>query len=97
MTKIAYLAHPVSKEKKAEARKEGFKIIDRRFAPAEIGEDDVLETVATDEQTDPITRESIADMKKADVVDLLEMHGASTEGNLPELRERLIATVFVDA
>ncbi len=97
MTKIAYLTHPVSKEKKAAARKEGFKIIDRRFAPEEVGEDDFVEPIEQDATPEPITREDIADMKKADVVELLEAHGASTDGNLPELRERLIATMFVDA
>lgn len=32
--KIAYEPHPVSPERKAELRKQGFKIIDARFAPA---------------------------------------------------------------
>ncbi len=54
----------------------------------------VVKAVAAPE---PITRKDIADMKKADVTELLEAHGASTDGNLPELRERLIATMFVDA
>jgi len=54
----------------------------------------VVKAVATPE---PITREGIAEMKKADVTELLEAHGASTEGNLPELRERLIEVMFVNA
>lgn len=31
--KIAYVEHPVTPERKAELRKQGFKIIDARFAP----------------------------------------------------------------
>lgn len=31
--KIAYVEHPVSPERKAELRAQGFKIIDARFAP----------------------------------------------------------------
>lgn len=50
-------------------------------------------------QTAPeaVTPESIAKMKKADVTELLEAHGADAEGKLPELRARLIAIMFVDA
>lgn len=33
--KIAYEKHPVSPERKAELRKQGYKIIDARFAPAD--------------------------------------------------------------
>lgn len=33
--KIAYEPHPVSPERKAELRAQGFKIIDARFAPAD--------------------------------------------------------------
>lgn len=33
--KIAYEPHPVTPERKAELRAEGFKIIDAAFAPAE--------------------------------------------------------------
>lgn len=35
MTKIAYEPHPVSKERKAELRAQGYTIIDARFKPAE--------------------------------------------------------------
>lgn len=35
--KIIYEPHPVSAERKAELRAEGFKIIDARFKPAEDG------------------------------------------------------------
>tara|TARA_R110002020_G_C15697138_1_gene720456 strand:- start:9 stop:179 length:171 start_codon:yes stop_codon:yes gene_type:complete len=33
--KIAYEPHPVTPERKAELRAQGFKIIDARFAPAD--------------------------------------------------------------
>jgi plasmid stability protein len=35
--KIAYEKHPVSPERKAELRAEGYKIIDERFKPADSG------------------------------------------------------------
>ncbi|MGF6212336.1 HeH/LEM domain-containing protein [Comamonas sp. 4034] len=35
--KIAYEPHPVSPERKAELRAQGFKIIDERFKPADEG------------------------------------------------------------
>lgn len=43
-----------------------------------------------------ITRESIADMKKADLVPLLEAHGAETGGKIDDLRDRLVSVMFVD-
>lgn len=49
----------------------------------------------TTAKPEPITRENIADMEKADVDDLQEMRGASTDENLREQRNRLIATMFV--
>lgn len=45
---------------------------------------------------DDITRESIDTMKKADVRDLLEMHGAPTDGPVAEMRERLKSVMFVE-
>lgn len=36
--KIAYETHPVTPERKAELRQQGFKIIDARFKPAEDGD-----------------------------------------------------------
>ena len=35
MTKIAYEPHPVTPERKAELRAQGFKIVDARFKPAD--------------------------------------------------------------
>jgi len=82
---VIYEPHPVTPERKAELRAGGYKIIDARFAPDDAGE---------------ITRESIAKMKRADVVELLEAHGlteADCEGTkLPELRDMLISAMFVD-
>lgn len=36
--KIAYEKHPVSPERKAELRKQGYKIIDEVFKPADVSE-----------------------------------------------------------
>lgn len=83
---IRYEKHPVSPERKAELRKQGFKIIDARFAPK-------------DEAPDELTREAIAKMKRADLIEHLEAHGlteAECEGvKVPDLRETLIAAVFI--
>ncbi|QDP54141.1 MAG: hypothetical protein GOVbin4685_1 [Prokaryotic dsDNA virus sp.] len=38
--KIAYEPHPVTPERKAELRAQGFKILDARFAPADKPADD---------------------------------------------------------
>lgn len=44
-----------------------------------------------------ITREDIAKMKKGDVIELLEAHGAeSVEGSVADLRAALIAIMFTD-
>lgn len=44
-----------------------------------------------------VTRASIDQMKKADLVELLEAHGADTDGNVPALKERLIAEMFAES
>ena len=44
----------------------------------------------------PITRESIAKMKKGDLVELLEAHGADASGSVEDLRARLVSVMFVD-
>jgi hypothetical protein len=83
---IIYEPHPVSPERKAELRAAGFKIIDARFAPE-------------GEAPDTVTREGIAKMKRPEVVDLLEAHGAEiAEGaSLADLRALLVAIMFVEA
>ncbi|WP_212525856.1 hypothetical protein [Actibacterium sp. MT2.3-13A] len=49
------------------------------------------------EAAEPVTREGVAKMKKSDVIELLKAHGVEdTDGNLPDLRERLIGVMFVD-
>lgn len=53
--KIAYEKHPVSKERKAELRGQGFKIIDARF------DADRKDAVA---EQDPQSREEIAKLPK---------------------------------
>tara|TARA_Y100000310_G_scaffold324866_2_gene387353 strand:- start:15686 stop:15949 length:264 start_codon:yes stop_codon:yes gene_type:complete len=86
--KIKYEPHPVSPERKAELRSQGFKILDARFAPE-------------DETPEGPTRENIAKMARWDVVDLLEVHGvpeSDCEGvEVDELRKKLIQTLFVEA
>ena len=86
--KIAYEKHPVSKERKAELRAKGFKIIDARFDPNRSDEDGAK----------PLpTREEVAKMPKAEVVSWLKAHGVKApEGGVSELREQLTAIMFVD-
>lgn len=50
--KIAYEKHPVSPERKAELRKQGYKIIDARFAPANHTEAEVERDETGTEQND---------------------------------------------
>ena len=57
--KIAYEPHPVSLERKAELRAQGFKIIDARFAPkgyANAEEQAVSETQTETEAEAPVKR-----------------------------------------
>lgn len=79
--KIAYEPHPVTPERKKELRDAGFKIIDARFKPASALP----------------SREDIAAMKKADLVDWLEGHGADTSGKVGELRDRLTSLMYLEA
>lgn len=51
--KIAYEPHPVSAERKAELRAQGFKIIDARFAPEVIDGIQAEETEAQAEASPP--------------------------------------------
>lgn len=45
---------------------------------------------------DPITRESIATMRKGDVRDLLEAHGVDPKGTVADMRKALIRIMFMD-
>lgn len=50
------------------------------------------------ERPDPITREDIAKMPKADVIEHLTAHGIEApEGKLDDLRAQLAAIMFVEA
>lgn len=42
-------------------------------------------------------RDGIGSMKKAELVEWLEAHGADTEGKVDELRDRLSAIMFMEA
>jgi hypothetical protein len=83
---IIYEPHPVSPERKAELRAQGYKIIDARFRPAT--------------EPEAITRESIAKMKRADVLDLLDAHGVDlgevADFKVGELRSLLTEIMFAD-
>lgn len=58
---------------------------------------DVHEPFEADAPAERVTRESIARMRKSDVIDLLEAHGVEgATGSLKSLRERLIGVMFVD-
>lgn len=84
--KISYEPHPVTPERKAELRAEGYTILDAIYAP----KDDAPEL-------DQITREDIDSMKRADVIDLLEMHGVEgATGKLADLRNWLKQVMFVE-
>lgn len=81
--KIKYEPHPVTPERKAELRDQGYKIIDARFAPA------------SEAAPVPQSPEDIDGMGKKDVSELLKAHGDDGKGSVGELRERLKAVMFV--
>lgn len=47
------------------------------------------------ESAAPLDREAIRKMKRAELEEILEAHGVSTEGTVPELRQRAIDALFV--
>lgn len=65
--KIAYEPHPVTPERKAELREQGFRIIDARFAPAG--------ALPAGEVAEAPTKTEIATMKKADCLEWLARKG----------------------
>lgn len=79
---IVYEPHPVSPERKAELRAQGLKILDIRFKPKE--------------ETSIPTREDIATMKKADIAEWLEAHGADAGGKVADMRKRLTQIMFLE-
>jgi hypothetical protein len=88
-TKIAYVVHPVTAEQKADLRAHGYRIVDARFAPEDV------EIISFDEKPD-FTPEGIDKMNKKDLSELLEMHGDTDGGKVPEMRERLKRVMFVN-
>lgn len=89
--KIAYEPHPVSPERKAQLRAEGLKIIDARFAPAELAPDP--------EPAVPTCREDIDNLTKADLREWLSIHGVTPGGRTSEakLKEQLKEVMFMEA
>ena len=82
--KIAYEPHPVSPERKAELRAQGYKIIDARYAPVQ----------------DPAipSREEIGTMKEAEIVVWLEAHGVTDpKGSVADLRDALVSIMYLEA
>lgn len=80
---ITYEPHPVSPARKAELRAQGFKIIDARFAPAGAEAD--------------LTREAVAAMDRASLLDLLAAHGVEdAKGKTADLRATLARIMFVE-
>lgn len=49
--KIAYVEHPVSAEQAKSLRADGYKVIDLRFKPEQIGTDDTVVTKTTEKKT----------------------------------------------
>lgn len=71
---IAYLKHPVSSETKAEYIGKGFRIIDARFAPEELGAGDVRNDLAAPKP--PKRTRKTADVK-AGLIEDLKVHGVT--------------------
>lgn len=97
--KTIYAVHPVKPEVKAEANKRGYKLLDARFAP----EGEPLMDGQTGERVEASltagepTREDVAKMPKAEVIEWLEAHGVEKpDGPLTDLRAKLTAIMFVE-
>lgn len=81
---IVYEPHPVSPERKAELRAQGFKIIDAIFAPKD------------ETPTSIPTREDIAGMKRSEVVEWLQAHGVEApKGRIEDLRAALERAIYL--
>tara|TARA_Y100000296_G_scaffold83214_1_gene113619 strand:+ start:1198 stop:1479 length:282 start_codon:yes stop_codon:yes gene_type:complete len=91
--KIAYEPHPVTPERKAELKAQGFKIIDARFAPeghrapAEASGGGI-----------PAAPADVDALKKGEVRELLDAHGVEVEkgATVQGMREQLKAVMFVE-
>lgn len=88
---IHYEPHPVSRERKAELRAKGLKIIDARFAPADIK--------PSDEPKVPTCPADIDNLTKGEAREWLTIHGVTPGGRTGEakLKELLKETMFMGA
>lgn len=95
--KIVYEPHPVTPERKAELRAQGFKIIDARFKPQDATAEPVVLDEPTPEPSGIPKKSDIATMKKSDLLEWLEAHGVdNADGTVAELRDILRAVLFVE-
>lgn len=83
--KIIYEPHPVTPERKAELRAQGYTILDAIYAPTEDAK-----------PADEITPDDIDQMSRKDVVEMLEAHGVEgATGKVADLRNWLKQVMFV--
>lgn len=88
--KVAYEPHPVTPERKAELREQGFRIIDARFAPAG--------ALPAEEAVEAPTKTEIATMKKAECIEWLARKGIpDADGTVLELRDMLRGALYPEA
>lgn len=88
--KIIYEPHPVSPERKAELRQEGYTILDAVYAPSDV-------VTAATETPEAITPEDVDSMKRAELVDVLEAHGVeNATGKVADLRRWVKRVMFAD-
>ena len=84
--KVAYEPHPVTPERKAELRAQGFKIVDARFKPKEAA------------PSVPQSLEDIEDLRKGEVREWLEAHGVSDiPPKVADMKDMLKRVMFFDA
>lgn len=87
---IHYEPHPVSAERKAELAAQGVAIIDARYKPSD------LVAEGAGEDAPAITRESIDQMTRRELVQCLEAHGVEgATGKVTDLRNWLKQVVFI--
>lgn len=90
--KTIYEPHPVTPERKAELRAQGYKILDAIYDPERYTEKDWREPYVG-----AITRESIAEMDGKELTDLLEAHGVEMiPRKLDARRDMLAQIMFVE-